>query len=154
MAAGLPNEAVNHGETQPGSLAAGLGGEKRFERAFLRLVTHAFAGIGNPAVVLLDWETGRQARMLTTAKNLRGVGWGLNFHPGGFLVGVMGGNGGFLLFWKADADDEFHQLKLKQDARGLDLRPDGMQLAVAHYDNRLRTYDLSKAPAKQPAEKK
>lgn len=118
-------------------------------------VSNAFAGIGNPAVALFDWESGNEAQFFKTKKNLRGVCWGLAFHPGGFLIGAMGGNGGYLLFWKGDSADEFHQVKLKSDARDLTLHPDGLHLATCHYDQRVRLFKMAAQPKaeKKPAKK-
>jgi len=98
-------------------------------------VTNAFAGIGNPSVVVFDWETGKkQIEHLSKAK-LTGVGWGITFHPDGTRIGISGGNsGGYLLFWKPDGANEFHQLKLKDTARDLDLASDGLRVATAHHN--------------------
>ena len=98
-------------------------------------VTNAFAGIGNPSVVVFDWETGKkQIEHLSKAK-LTGVGWGITFHPDGTRIGISGGNsGGYLLFWKPDGANEFHQLKLKDTARDLDLASDELRVATAHHN--------------------
>lgn len=105
-------------------------------------VSNAFAGVGNPLVVLFDWETGKQKQLLRPKENLQGTAWGVGFHPTGYIVGVAGGNGGMLYFWKPDAPQDVIALKLPQNARDLDLHPDGRRLAVAGADGAVRVYDM------------
>jgi WD40 repeat protein len=106
-------------------------------------VSNAFAGIGNPAVVLLDWEKGEKKLLLVSKGKLRGSGWGLSFHPDGYLItAVGGGGGGFLLFHKIDQAAEFFQFKLPNTAHDMHVSPDGLQVAVAHDDRQLRLYAL------------
>ncbi len=64
-------------------------------------VSNAFAGVGNPLVVLFDWKTGKQKQLLRPKVNFQGTAWGVAFHPRGFLLGVGGGNGGVLWAWQA-----------------------------------------------------
>lgn len=100
-------------------------------------VTNAFAGVGNPSVVVFDWESGgQQIEHLSKAK-LRGVAWGVVMHPDNIRIAASGGSGGYLLFWKPDQVEEFHQLKLKDTARDLDLSPDGLHLATAHHNGHI-----------------
>ena len=109
-------------------------------------VTNAFACVGNPAVVVFDWKTGKEKIQHLSKGNFRGVAWGVALHPQGFTIGAAGGpGGGALLFWKSDQKHEFHQLKMKDTARDLDMSPDGLHLATAHYDGHLR---ISKMAAK------
>ena len=111
-------------------------------------VTNAFAGVGNPAVLLFDWETGKEVQFLVSKGGLRGTAWAVDFHPDGFLIGASGGGGGgFLLFWKEDQPQEFHQLKLPAVLRDMDLHRDGLRIAVAHFDGHLRIYEMREAPA-------
>lgn len=117
-----------------GSLLAGSG---------ITNVTNAFAGVGNPAVVVLDWAKGKQKIQHESKGKLRGVAWGVAFHPAGFVIGISGGNGGFLLFWKPDEKEEFHQLKLKDTARAMDLCSDGLHVVTAHYDQHVRLSRLT-----------
>lgn len=105
-------------------------------------VSNAFAGVGEVAVVLLDLTTGQVARLLETKAKTRGTTWGVAWHPSGFWVGLSGGGGGYLHFWKGDTQHEFFSLKLKNDGRGMAISPDRSQLAVAHADSHLRTYAM------------
>jgi WD40 repeat protein len=97
-------------------------------------VTNAFAGVGNPSVVAFDWESGEQKIEHLSKGKIQGVAWGVAAHPDGTRIAATGGSGGYLLFWKSDAENEFHQMKLKDVARDLDLCSDGLHLAAAHYN--------------------
>lgn len=109
-------------------------------------VSNAFAGVGNPAIVLVDWQAAKETVTHLSKGNIQGVAWGLCVHPEGFTIGATGGpGGGHLLFWKLDQKDEFHSLNLGATARDLAIHPDGVQLATAHFDRQLR---LSKMAAK------
>jgi WD40 repeat protein len=56
-------------------------------------VTNAFAGIGNPAVIVLNWETGKPVVQYESKAKVQGVAWGIRQHPDGFWVGLSGGGG-------------------------------------------------------------
>jgi WD40 repeat protein len=106
-------------------------------------VTNAFAGIGNPLVVLFDWATGKQKLQLKPKVAFQGTAWGVAFHRDGFLLGVGGGNGGTLWAWKPDSALAFHTLPLPNNARDLSLHPDGRRLVIPFYDGVVRLYDMS-----------
>jgi WD40 repeat protein len=105
--------------------------------------TNAFAGVGKPVIVLFEWASGKQRHLLRPKENFQGTMWGTAFHPAGYVVGVAGGNGGGLWFWKPDGPQDVFQLKTPQNARDLDLHPDGKRLAVAFQDGAVRLYDVS-----------
>jgi WD40 repeat protein len=105
-------------------------------------VSNAFAGVGKPAVVLLDWHTGQRKHLLRPKEEFQGVADGLAFHPDGFLIGAGSGSGGALWFWKCDQPPSFFTLKLPTNARDLALHPDGARLAVAFADNAVRLYSI------------
>lgn len=106
-------------------------------------VSNAFAGIGHPAIVLLEWTDGKQTFLLEATEKANGVCWGLAHHPQGFWIGLAGGGGGgWLHFFKGDVANEFHKLKLPNNGRDLSLSPDGTRVAVAHADGHLRIYGL------------
>ena len=106
-------------------------------------VSNAFAGIGKPVVVLFDWQTGKRKQLLRPKTEFQGTCWGVVCHPAGFLAGAGGGNGGALWFWKPDAAQAFHTLTLPNNARDLDLHPDGTRLAVPFFDGAVRVYDMT-----------
>ena len=56
-----------------------------------------------------------------------------------------GSSGGFLLFWKPDADKDFHRFALPALARDMDLHADGIRVATAHYDKHVRIVALAAA---------
>jgi WD40 repeat protein len=106
-------------------------------------VTNAFAGIGNPLVVLFDWKTGERKQLLKPKAAFQGMMWGVAFHPAGYIVGVAGGNGGKLWFWKPDAAESVHEVALPNNSRDLSLTADGKTAAVPFFDGAVRTYDLA-----------
>jgi WD40 repeat protein len=101
--------------------------------------SNPLGAVSNPAIVILDWRTSQDARLLRPKENVLGLVYGLRFHPDGFLIAASGGNaGGFLWFWKPDQVNEFFKLTLPNTARDLDLHPDGLRIATAHHDGKLR----------------
>ena len=109
----------------------------------ITLVTNAFAGVGQPCVVRLDWEAGKILQTHKPGQALNCVVWGVVFHPEGFLISAAGGgNGGFLFFWSPDKVEEAFKYKLPARARDLDLHPDRMRLATVYDDNHMRIAKL------------
>jgi WD40 repeat protein len=106
-------------------------------------VTNAFAGVGKPAVVLFNWQTGQRAQVLRPQANFQGTAWGVDFHRDGFLVAAGGGSGGALWFWRPDQAQSFHTVTVPTNTRDLHLHPDGRRLAVACFDGAVRVYDLT-----------
>jgi hypothetical protein len=111
-------------------------------------VSNAFAGVGNPLIVLFDYKSGKQKQLLRPRAPFQGTAWGVVVHPAGFIAGVGGGNGGLLWFWKPDNAQDFFNLKLPNNARDLDLHRDGKRLAVAFFDDAVRTYSMEAPAAK------
>jgi WD40 repeat protein len=112
---------------------------KRLAGSGITNVTNAFAGVGNPVIAEFDWETAKETIQHVSKDKLRGAAWSLALHPDGTVIGISGGGGGgFLLFWKADQKEEFYKFKLPNTARDMDLASDGLHLATAHYDRKLR----------------
>ena len=105
-------------------------------------VQNAFAGIGKPAVVLFDWASGKQKFLLRPRENFQGTMWGVVQFPTGQIAACAGGNGGMLWYWKPDAAADVFAFKLPNNARDLDLHPDGRRLAVAFFDGAVRIYDV------------
>jgi WD40 repeat protein len=105
-------------------------------------VSNAFAGIGNPLVVLFDWKSGKQKQLLRPKTNFQGTAWGVEIHPQGFILGTAGGNGGVLWAWRPDKSAAYYELRLPNNARDLSLHPDGRRLAIPFFDGFLRVYDM------------
>lgn len=105
-------------------------------------VTNAFAGVGQPLVVLLDWAGG-EPRLVEAKNSGNGVTWGVAWHPAGFWIGLAGGGGGgWLRFFKPDATDDFHAFKLPANGRCMAISPDATRVAVGMADGSLRVYAL------------
>lgn len=101
--------------------------------------SNPLGAVSNPAIVVLDWKTGALKQLHRPKEDLKGVAWGVRFHPDGFLIAATGGtSGGFLWFTRPDQTNEFFNFKLPNTARYLDLHPDGIQLATAHHDGSVR----------------
>ena len=117
----------------------------------LHKATNPLGAVNEPLVLLFDWGSQELVRSHVT-NDVKGIGWRVAYLADGTLVGASGGSGGgFLLFWKPDKDQDFFKLKLPNTARDLAKHPDGLQLATAHYDRRLR---ISRMTAKPEEEKK
>ncbi len=106
-------------------------------------VSNAFAGIGNPAVVLFDWQSGNRTQILRPQPNFQGTGWGVIWHRAGFVAAAGGGSGGALWFWRVNQANSFHTVPLPTNARDLDMSADGRRLAIPFADGALRLYDLA-----------
>ena len=90
-------------------------------------------------MLLLDWKTGAVGKLQHPKEDLKGVAWGVRFHPAGFVIVASGGtSGGFLWFTRPDQENEFFKFALPGTARDLDLHHDGIQVATAHHDGVLR----------------
>jgi len=101
--------------------------------------TNPLGAVSNPAVVVFDWRTGQELRLLRPKENVLGLVSGLRFHPAGFLIVATGGNaGGYLWFWNPEQVNEFFKFVLPNTARDMDLHPDGLRIATAHHDGKLR----------------
>jgi WD40 repeat protein len=101
--------------------------------------SNPLGAVSNPAIVVFDWRTGKELRLLRPKENVLGLVSGLRFHPAGFLIAATGGNaGGQLWFWQPDRVNEFFKFALPNTARDMDLHPDGLRIATAHHDGRLR----------------
>ena len=109
-------------------------------------VSNAFAGVGNPGVVLFDWKDGKP-KLLKTKDAFQGTAWGVAFHPSGFVMAAGGGNGGGRVwFWKGDDLASFHTLNVPANARDLALSPGGERFACAGANGSLYVYTFTPAP--------
>lgn len=106
-------------------------------------VSNAFAGVGNPLVILFDWTTGKPKQLLKPKDAFQGTAWGVVCHPEGPIIGAAGGNGGMVWFWKADEAASTFAFKVPNNARDLALHPDGKRIAVPCADGAVRLYDIS-----------
>lgn len=114
----------------------------------LHKATNPLGAVHEPIVLLFDWESQKLERQHLADGITGGVIWRLRWLADGSLMGLnSGSNGGILLFWKPDADKDYHRLGLPHLARDMDLHPDGIQVATAHYDRHVRITRLAAKPA-------
>lgn len=109
--------------------------------------TNPLGAVHEPLVLLFNWETQKLEKQQVAEGITGGVIWRLRWLGDGSLIGASGGStGGFLLFWKPDAEKTYHQFKLPVLARDMDVHPDGIQIATAHSDKQLRITRLAAKP--------
>jgi WD40 repeat protein len=112
----------------------------------LHKATNPLGAVHEPLELLWEWESQTLVRSHIAEGITGGVVWRSVFLGDQTLMGACGGSsGGFLLFWKADADKDFHRFALPALARDMDLHVDGMRVATAHYDKHVRIVALSAA---------
>jgi WD40 repeat protein len=110
----------------------------------LHKATNPLGAVHEPIALLFEAETRKTVRTLLADGITQGVIWRLRFLADGSLLGGCGGGkGGFLLFWKTDADKDYHRLALPNILRDMDLHPDGLRVATAHYDGNVRITRLA-----------
>jgi WD40 repeat protein len=115
-------------------------------------VSNAFAGVGNPAVVLIDWTEGK-GRLLKLKDAFQGTAWGVCFHPLGGVIAAGGAGQGRVWFWKHD-DTNVHVLNVPANCRDLTLSLDGTRFAVAGANGTAYVYDFGGGPPAAPPAKK
>ena len=142
--------------------AADMGGSRdlqfkpdgsQWASAGITKVTNSFAGVQDPIIVLFDWKTGKEVKQLKSDDdNVKGIAWGVRFHPDNFIIAAIADRTGKGELWFARPEEEktFHTMKLPSAARGLDLLSDNLRMAVAHADGHARIYRMT---AKPPADK-
>ena len=102
-------------------------------------VSNAFAGVGNPLVVLIDWKAGT-SKQLKPKEGFQGTMWGVAFHPSGTVIAAGGGNGGRIWFWKAGELVSSHSINLPVSGRDLAMQPGGQRIAVALASGAVQIY--------------
>jgi WD40 repeat protein len=106
--------------------------------------TNPLGAVHEPIVMLFDWAAGTLVRS-HIADGIPGGGvWRVRHLADGTLVAASGGSsGGLLLFFKPDADKDFHRFGLPNILRDMDLHPDGLRIATAHHDGHLRVTSVA-----------
>jgi hypothetical protein len=128
-------QGVDYGGVRSLSLSAD---RKFLACAGLHKATNPLGAVNEPLVMIFDCESGKVIKSLI-GTGIKGIAWRAMYHPNGLLVGVSGGSGGgFLVFWKPDQEKEIHKLKLPDTTREMDLHPDGIRVATAHFDGHVR----------------
>jgi WD40 repeat protein len=114
-------------------------------------VSNAFAGVGNPLVLLFNWKDG-QSTQLKPKDVFQGTAWGVGFHPAGYVVAAGGAAQGRIWFWKQGETATMHTVTVPVNCRDLSLHPDGQLVAVACANGTAKVYTLR--PDDAPAPKK
>lgn len=110
----------------------------------LHKASNPLGAVHEPLCLLFSWESQQLLRSQIADSIPGGVLWRLCWLADGSLMGVTGGSsGGLLLFWKPDADKDYHRFALPSLARDMDLHPDGLRVATAHSDRHLRITRLA-----------
>jgi WD40 repeat protein len=130
----------------------------QFACAGITNVSNAFAGVGNPVVLLYDWQEGKP-KQLKPKDAFQGTAWGVDFHPAGYIVAAGGGGQGRIWFWKAGELVSVQTVNIPANARDLALYPDGTLLALACADGSAKVYTMTPGPpaakaAPEPPKKK
>jgi WD40 repeat protein len=106
--------------------------------------TNPLGAVHEPLVLLFNWESQKVEKQQIADGIPGGVIWRLRWLGDGSLMGLSGGSsGGILLFWKPDAEKDYHRFQLPNIARDMDLHADGLTVATAHHDRHLRITRLA-----------
>ena len=108
-------------------------------------VSNAFAGVGNPLVVLFDLKDGK-ARQLKPKDAFQGTGWGVGFLPTGWVIAAGGAGQGRVWFWKPGETTDSHVVTVPANARDLALHPDGTAFAAAGANGTAYVYTMTPGP--------
>ncbi|WP_435011616.1 WD40 repeat domain-containing protein [Tundrisphaera lichenicola] len=109
----------------------------------LHKATNPLGAVHEPIVLLFDGESRKNMKTQLADGIAGGVIWRLRYLADGSLMGGSGGStGGLLLFWKSDAEKDFHRLALPNILRDMDLHPEGLLVATAHHDRHVRIIRL------------
>jgi WD40 repeat protein len=106
--------------------------------------TNPLGAVHQPLALLWEWDSQKLVQS-HIAEGIAGGGlWRSVFLSDGTLMGASGGSsGGFLIFWKPDSDKDFFRFGLPTLTRDMDLHPDGLRVATAHYDHHVRIVRLA-----------
>lgn len=141
------------------SLAFGtVDGKVRFAGCGISQVTNSLAGNGNPLAIVFDWVEGKP-KQYKPKEAFDGTGWGVAFHPDGYMMCASGGRSGKVFFWKNDDPAAFHNVATRSAARDLALTTAGDRFAIAGANGTAYQYCFTPgvepgAPKKGPAKKK
>jgi WD40 repeat protein len=121
---------------------------QRLAAGGLYKASNPLGAVHEPLVLLFNVATGMLERQQIAEGITQGVIWRLVWLWDGSLCGVSGGgSGGWLFFWKPDADRDHHRFQLPNIARDMDVHGDGVRIATAHHDRHVRITRLTPKPA-------
>jgi WD40 repeat protein len=105
--------------------------------------SNPLGAVNEPLVLRFQWSDQKKIRS-HVMPGVAGIVWRLISHADGFeIAGVGGSGGGFVTFWKNDADKDFFRFQLPSLVRDLDLHPDGVRLAVSCADKQVRILTMA-----------
>ena len=113
-------------------------------------VSNAFAGVGNPLVVVFNWADGKP-KALKPKDAFQGTAWGVGFLADGSVIAGGGGNGGRVWFWAGDDPNSSHTTTVPAHVRDLAVHPAGDRFAIACSTGSAFVYTLRPGPV--PAKK-
>jgi WD40 repeat protein len=93
-------------------------------------VSNAFAGVGNPLVVVFDWADGKP-KALKPKDAFQGTAWGVGFLSDGMVIAGGGGSGGRVWFWAGAGVESTHTVTVPAHVRDMAVHPAGDRFAVA-----------------------
>jgi WD40 repeat protein len=109
--------------------------------------SNPLGAVNEPLELLWEWESQKLLRSHIAEGITQGaICRSVFLADGTQMAGCGGGTGGFLLFWNAEQDKDFHRLGMPNIVRDLDLHADGIRAATAHHDMHVRITRLA-APA-------
>lgn len=110
-------------------------------------VSNAFAGVGNPMVLVYDMKDGKSKALKPKEANYQGTGWGVGFLSTGHVVAAGGAGQGRIWFWKTEDASNVHTVTVPSNARDIAVHPDGTALAIAGANGSAYVYTMLPAPA-------
>lgn len=113
-----------------GARGMAIAADGRVACAGITNVSNAFAGVGNPLVVLFDWSDGK-SKALKPKDAFQGTAWGVGFLNDGTVVAAGGGSGGRVWFWPGAETTSTHTLTVTAHVRDLAIHPAGDRFGVA-----------------------
>ena len=105
--------------------------------------TNPLGNVQEPLALRFEWESAKMIRQHLTDGFPNERIWSMYYHPQGFLMAAVGGGKGALIFWNEGEEKPFHAFALPGTARGMSVHPDGIQVATAHFDNKVRITKLA-----------
>jgi WD40 repeat protein len=111
---------------------------KRLTAGGLYKGSNPLGAVNEPLELLWNWDDQKLLRSHIAEGITAGVIWRSAYLPDQTIVAACGGNAPHLLFWKEDADKDFHRLAMPNSTRDMDVHPDGIRVATAHFDKNVR----------------
>lgn len=106
--------------------------------------SNPLGAVHEPLSLVFKWETAELLKSQIAEGITGGVICRMQYLSDGTAMAACGGsNGGLLLFFNSDSEKDIHRFTLPNIVRDLDLHPDGIQVATAHYDKHVRITKLA-----------